>query len=146
MLLQKNHLLTLIMLWLGSLLFLSLPAAITCPDAEAVTTLFSITSLEPSVGQGLTSGGAHKSADKKKSLTVLHEFISDFKISILDLTQEIMNAYAKTKVLLEEKGKKLDEFDLLIGATAIVHSLPFVTLNLSHFERIPNLHIVKNHS
>lgn len=90
--------------------------------------------------------GAHKSADKEKSLTVLHEFISDFKINILDLTQEIMNAYAKTKVLLEEKGKKLDEFDLLIGATAIVHSLPFVTLNLSHFERIPNLHIVKNHS
>ena len=88
--------------------------------------------------------GAHKSINKENSLKIIHEFISDLQVDILGLNQEIMDIYANTKALLEEKGKKLDEFDLLIGATARFHSLPLVTLNLRHFQRIPGLRITDN--
>lgn len=86
--------------------------------------------------------GAYKSSNKQNSVQLIQEFISDLQVDILGLNQEIMNIYAKTKVFLEEMGKRLDEFDLLIGATAIAHSLPLATSNLRHFERIPDLKIV----
>ena len=86
--------------------------------------------------------GAHKSKNKEKSLALIREFISDLRVDILELNQEIMHIYAKTKVLLEQTGKKLDDLDLLIGSTAVNHSLPLATLNLQHFERIPNIQII----
>lgn len=88
--------------------------------------------------------GAYKSTKKENSLAIINGFISDLKVDILGLNQEIMDIYAKTKALLEVKGKRLDEFDLLIAATAKAHSLSVVTRNLSHFKRIPNLNIATN--
>jgi len=88
--------------------------------------------------------GACKSANKESSLAIIGGFISDLKVDILGLNQEIMHVYAQTKALLEIKGKRLDEFDLLIAATSIAHSLSLVTLNLRHFKRIPNLNIATN--
>ena len=55
-----------------------------------------------------------------------------------------MQIYAKTKKSLETVGKRLDEFDLLIGATANFHSLAIATLNLRHFKRIPGLRIAND--
>lgn len=85
--------------------------------------------------------GAEKSTNKENSLAIISSFISDLQIDILGLNQEIMSVYAKTKKSLEEAGKRLDEFDLLIGATASFHSLSIATLNLRHFKRIPGLRI-----
>lgn len=85
--------------------------------------------------------GAEKSINRKNSLDIINGFISDLQIEILGLNQEIMAIYAKIKKSLEEKGKKLDEFDLLIAATAISYSLPIVTLNLRHFNRIPDIQL-----
>ena len=33
--------------------------------------------------------------------------------------------------------------DLFIGATALVHKLPLLTLNLAHFERISDLELLR---
>ena len=43
---------------------------------------------------------------------------------------------------LRESGQLIGDFDILIGATAIVEGLPLVTNNLDHFNRIPQLDIV----
>lgn len=88
--------------------------------------------------------GAEKSTNKENSLAIINGFISDLQIDILGLNLDIMHIYAKTKKSLEEAGKRLDEFDLLIGATANFHSLSIATLNLHHFKRIPGLHIANN--
>lgn len=88
--------------------------------------------------------GAYKSTDKEKSLAIVNGFISDLRVDILGLNQEIIHAYAKIKILLETAGKRLDEFDLLIGATAHIYSLSLVTRNLRHFSRIPDLRIVSD--
>lgn len=85
--------------------------------------------------------GAEKSVNKENSLAIINGFISDLQIEILGLNQDIIRIYAKTKKTLERVGKRLDEFDLLIGATATFHSLSIATLDLSHFKRIPNLKI-----
>jgi predicted nucleic acid-binding protein len=36
---------------------------------------------------------------------------------------------------------RVDQFDLLIGATAVHHEMVLVTSNIKHFERIPGLNI-----
>lgn len=88
--------------------------------------------------------GAEKSTNKENSLIIINKFISDLQIEILGLNQEIMHIYAKTKTSLETAGKRLDEFDLLIGATASFHSMSIATLNLRHFKRIPGLWIAND--
>jgi predicted nucleic acid-binding protein len=42
---------------------------------------------------------------------------------------------------LEHTGQRVDQFDLLIGATAMHHELTLVTSNLKHFERMQGLEI-----
>jgi len=47
--------------------------------------------------------------------------------------------YGEIKTLLEQKGRRLDEFDLLIGATALEAGLCLVTNNTRHLSRIPGI-------
>lgn len=53
-----------------------------------------------------------------------------------------LDCYARIKVELESQGKRLDNFDLLIAATAITSDLTLVTHNTRHFERIPELRVI----
>lgn len=45
-----------------------------------------------------------------------------------------LNIYAKEKARLRKSGKILDDFDLLIGTTAIADNLILVTENDKHLE------------
>lgn len=42
---------------------------------------------------------------------------------------------------LESEGKRIDDFDILIGSTAVKNNLVMVTDNIKHLERIPNIKI-----
>ena len=82
--------------------------------------------------------GVEKSAQKEKNRLTLQKFERTFS------TLPIFNAldiYAHEKARLQSKGKSLDEFDLLIGATAIAGNLILVTRNISDFNRMKNLDI-----
>lgn len=85
--------------------------------------------------------GTRRAASRTKENRKLDEFIDDFSISALPLTKESVGIYAKTKYELEKEGNKLDEFDLLIGATAVSHEAHLVTRNIKHFSRFPGLRI-----
>ena len=52
-----------------------------------------------------------------------------------------LKLYGKLKAELEQKGQRLDDFDLLIGATSIVNKMTMVTSNTRHFERIPGIRL-----
>lgn len=52
-----------------------------------------------------------------------------------------LRLYGGMKVELEAKGMRIDEFDLLIGATAVFNKMVMVTSNVKHFERIPEIQI-----
>jgi tRNA(fMet)-specific endonuclease VapC len=46
---------------------------------------------------------------------------------------QALDVYAKEKARLRKQGVPLDDFDLLIGATAIAYNLTLVTNNHKHF-------------
>ena len=49
--------------------------------------------------------------------------------------------YAREKVRLQNMGKMISDFDLLIGCTGIANDLIVVTENTLEFERILNIKI-----
>ncbi len=80
--------------------------------------------------------GVENSQNKDKNQKVLEKFLS--AIQILPI-YESLDIYAKEKARLKKAGKTVDDFDLLIGATAVCYKLIMVTNNTSHFERIKNI-------
>ncbi len=80
--------------------------------------------------------GIAKSSKKEKNQQALDAFQS--KIDILPIFPAL-DIYATEKVRLRTKGKILDEFDLLIGATAIHNNLIMVTKNVSDFDRLDGI-------
>jgi len=65
------------------------------------------------------------------------QIIANFQLSIQVLPIfSALDFYAKEKSRLRKLGTPLDDFDLLIGATAVVNELVMVTNNTSHFARM----------
>jgi tRNA(fMet)-specific endonuclease VapC len=50
-----------------------------------------------------------------------------------------LDIYASEKARLQKSGNVIDDFDLLIGATAVSFDLIMVTNNTNHFNRIEKL-------
>ena len=70
-------------------------------------------------------------------------------IKIMELQQRFtvipifnsLDVYAVEKARLKKSGNILDDFDLLIGATAVFNHLTLVTRNVSDFERLNQISI-----
>ena len=50
-----------------------------------------------------------------------------------------LDIYAKEKARLRKAGMVIDDFDLLIGSTAIAHKITLVTNNSAHFKRLKGI-------
>src|ERR1700759_5585466 len=78
--------------------------------------------------------GAENSNQPEKAHKAVDDFING--LSIIPIFGCI-KLYAKEKVRLRKIGKPInDEFDLLIGVTAVENNLTLVTDNVRHFELI----------
>ncbi|HEY5406215.1 MAG TPA: type II toxin-antitoxin system VapC family toxin [Ginsengibacter sp.] len=83
--------------------------------------------------------GAENSDNPLKSHKSVDAFVSG--LSIIPIFGSIKR-YAKEKVRLRKIGKPMhDEFDLLIGVTAIENELTLVTDNIKDFERLESIKI-----
>lgn len=82
--------------------------------------------------------GAENSENKEKNRNTVDDFISRFTIIPIFNSLDI---YAKEKARLRKAGNPLDDFDLLIGATAISNNLVLVTRNVTDFERLEGIEI-----
>ena len=81
--------------------------------------------------------GAENSDDPNKSHKAVDAFLKG--LSIIPIFGSIRR-YAKEKVRLRRLGKPIhDEFDLLIGVTAIENKLTLITDNLKDFERLDGI-------
>ena len=81
--------------------------------------------------------GAENSENPAKSNKAVDSFISG--ISIIPIFGSIKR-YAKEKVRLRKLGTPInDEFDLLIGVTAVENKLTLVTDNSKHFDSIAGI-------
>ena len=61
---------------------------------------------------------------------------------ILTFNAKIAKTSAEIYRVLRHQNQLIEFRDIFIGATAVVHSLPIVTLNEGDFQRIPNLAVL----
>jgi len=80
--------------------------------------------------------GVAKSKAKEKNQKALDNFLSGIQILPIFPALDI---YASEKAHLQKSGKIIDDFDLLIGATAVSFDLTMVTNNTSHFNRLNDI-------
>ena len=82
--------------------------------------------------------GASKSCNKATRIKDVAFFETNMKVIPI---YDCLEIFGDTKAYLEAQGKRVDDFDLLIGATAVRHNFIMVTDNIKHLGRIPNIQI-----
>lgn len=80
--------------------------------------------------------GIAKSSRSEENALALESFQS--KIEIIPIFPAL-DVYASEKARLKTKGSMIDDFDLLIGSTAIFHNMVLVTKNTSDFDRLSGI-------
>ncbi|WP_017851406.1 type II toxin-antitoxin system VapC family toxin [Leptospira interrogans] len=83
--------------------------------------------------------GAKKSQHREKNLATVYRIGELFPI--IELTRGIIETFGELKVILQKKGTLIEDFDLLIGSTAMYLNYTLVTNNEKHFQKIPDLRI-----
>jgi len=76
----------------------------------------------------------YKAVNAAKRMKVFKEFLDLTEVLYLD--QGILDKAGEIYSVLKNDGKLIGEFDVLIGATAIVHDLTLITNNERHYESI----------
>jgi tRNA(fMet)-specific endonuclease VapC len=83
--------------------------------------------------------GAKVSKQFDKNLAIIHRLPDIFPI--IELGRSIIETFIEIKRTLEIKGKRIDDMDLLIAATALTLNYCLVTNNTEHFKRIEGLEL-----
>lgn len=78
--------------------------------------------------------GAYYSANPSASLMAIRALIA--QLAVITLDQAIADKFGEIKADLRRQGQILADFDLLIGATALVAGRILVTNNTKHFQRL----------
>jgi len=81
--------------------------------------------------------GAHKSKKVAGNLAKIRTL--EQSLEVLSVGQESAETYGMLKARLEKRGSRLDDFDLIIAASALAHNLTLVTNHTDHFSRIDGL-------
>lgn len=83
--------------------------------------------------------GIVKSSSPQKRISQLGILLST--VEVLPFGLEAANTAAQIRVNLEQDGKPIGPYDILIAATVITHGATLVTHNTQEFERIEPLKI-----
>lgn len=67
---------------------------------------------------------------------MVEEFIPKFTVLPI---YDCLDVYAKEKAKLRRQGLLIDDFDILIGATAVANGMIMATNNVAHFSRLDNI-------
>jgi tRNA(fMet)-specific endonuclease VapC len=60
---------------------------------------------------------------------------------VVEVSRPIVETVGSIKADLERRGRVVDDFDLVIAATALTLNYRLVTNNERHFRGIPGLHV-----
>ena len=82
--------------------------------------------------------GACKSSRKEERLKDVEFVMKHFKVLPIF---PALPLFGDIRAELESKGLRIDDFDLLIGATAIANDLIVVSDNIKHLGRLPNIRV-----
>ena len=78
--------------------------------------------------------GAYKSHKRERRLLEVKTFLNT--LLILELDEVSAEIAGKIAAELSKGGEPIDVRDLLIGSIAISHTIPLLTNNVKHFERL----------
>jgi tRNA(fMet)-specific endonuclease VapC len=105
-------------------------AAFSAHLATTTLSASAITSAELYHGAARSSDPARRAADVSSLF---------MRVAVIPIDEHIAERYGQVKAALQHAGQVIADFDILIGATALVHGLTLVTHNTRDFRRIPNL-------
>ncbi|OGB95059.1 MAG: nucleic acid-binding protein [candidate division NC10 bacterium RIFCSPLOWO2_02_FULL_66_22] len=83
--------------------------------------------------------GAMKSAAASANLARVRRVAELFQV--VEVSRPIVETFGSIKADLERRGRVVDDFDLVIAATALTLNYRLVTNNERHFRGIPGLHV-----
>lgn len=111
---------------------------------SAVLDNFKKYAAEPKAVSVVTYGelvfGAQASQKVTENLAKVYRLKEIFPL--IDVTAGIMDIFGALKAELRRNGMPVDDFDLLIGATALTTGYCVVTNNERHYAKIPGLEVV----
>lgn len=81
--------------------------------------------------------GAYKSQNIESNLAKVNRL--ETVLEILPADRGIVETFGRLKSNLEKKGRPLDDFDLILAATALSHNMVLVSNNQRHYRRIAGL-------
>lgn len=82
--------------------------------------------------------GCKNSNDFDYNFQILNEFCDN--VDIIGI-EEIIPTFASEKTKLKRSGQLIEDFDILIDATALDYNMTLVTDNIKHMNRIEGLEI-----
>ena len=82
--------------------------------------------------------GAECSDNPEKNKTLIGRFLS--RIRVIPI-KDAIPLFAKEKARLRKDGSLVEDFDLLIGTTAVKEGLTMVTENTRHFQNIDSIQL-----
>ena len=80
--------------------------------------------------------GAYKSQNREQNLRLVHTLIDQIAVLPSSSAYELA---AREKVRLQQAGHPIEDFDLLIGYTAIINHRTLVSNNFRHLSRLTDL-------
>ena len=83
--------------------------------------------------------GARKSERVTENLAKIHRLAELYPL--IDTTRAVVDSFGEIKATLTSAGTTVDDFDLLIGCTAITLNYVVVTNNTRHYAMIPGLKV-----
>ena len=111
---------------------------------EAVVENFKATANTPKALSVITYGeliyGSRKSERVAENLARVHRLAELYPI--IDITRSVMESFGEIKASLSASGTTIDDFDLLIGCTALTLNYAVVSNNTRHYQNIPGLRVM----
>ena len=84
--------------------------------------------------------GCRKSERVTENLARVHRLAELYPL--IDVGRSVMDSFGEIKAELSTTGSTVDDFDILIGCTALALNCTVVTNNTKHYENIPGLKVV----
>lgn len=84
--------------------------------------------------------GVYRVSNKKEMAEVVINFFTTLS-GIYGIDESIAKKFGEIRADLKKKGKVIEDLDLILAATCLVHDLTLLTFNQKHFSRIGDLHL-----
>ncbi|NKE35706.1 type II toxin-antitoxin system VapC family toxin [Natronococcus sp. JC468] len=84
--------------------------------------------------------GVHLADSSEDERTVVKNLLTD--VRELPFNRKCAMTAGEINATLHRNGVPIEDTDVMIAATALVHDVPVVTNNVDHFERIDDLEIL----